>query len=461
MGSRRWLLFLLVTVAVEAALALTVRLNALSEFAQAGKHAQYVVTLIGLLWMPLLLVAVAGVARALLATHQQATREAGALVDVATTSHDWVWTADTEMRLTSSNERVTDLLGYLPAELYGRKLTALLPDAHKQEAMSLLATALRGRSGWDDVDYDWVHRDGHLVALQGSARPVLDAAGAIVGFRGTRRLVTTAMTEERSLHAVRRRIRDALDTDALDIALQPIVGIADGRMAGVEALARFRDGRPPDVWFAEAHDSGQNLELDLHAFRAALLLLPSLPPTAYLSVNATPQLIVDPAMQHALLDSDLLLDRLVLEITEHVAIDDYDALHIALEPLRTRGLRLAIDDTGAGYASLAHVLELRPDIIKIDRSLITAITSDPAKRSLVTALVLLALDLNAEITAEGVETPSELETIATLGVDCVQGYLLARPTTDPELWQTWWNRNWLQPTALMPTPRKRSSEVSR
>lgn len=398
-----------------------------------------------MLWILLLLVAVAGVGRTLLAAQQQAAREAGALVDVAMTSHDWVWTADSELRLTSSNNRVTDLLGYLPADLYGRTLTALLPDADARKLALVLATALRDGSGWDDVEHDWVHRDGRLVPLQGSARPVIDAAGAIVGFRGTRRLVTTAMSEERSLLAVRRRIRDALDTGALDIALQPIVGVAKGRTTGVEALARFRDGRPPDVWFAEARESGQSLELDLHVFRAALRQLPSLPPAAYLSVNATPELIVDPALQHTLLDSDMPLDRLVLEITEHVSIDDYDALHAALGPLRKRGLRLAIDDTGAGYASLAHVLRLRPDIIKIDRSLITTITSDPARRSLVTALVLLALDLDAEVTAEGVETPSELETIATLGVDCVQGYLLARPTTDPVLWRTWWTRNWLQP----------------
>jgi len=118
-----------------------------------------------------------------------------------------------------------------------------------------------------------------------------------------------------------------------------------------------------------------------------------------------------------------------------------------LAPARERGVRLAVDDTGAGYASLNHVLQLRPDIIKIDRSLITGLSSDPARRSLVTALVLLALDLGASVTAEGVETPQELETLASLGVDDAQGYLLARPTTNALRWRHWYDRNWLYPQA--------------
>ena len=123
-----------------------------------------------------------------------------------------------------------------------------------------------------------------------------------------------------------------------------------------------------------------------------------------------------------------------------------DRKHARLQAWEQRGRSSAVDDTGAGYASFSHVLQLRPDIIKIDRSLIAKLTTDPARRSLVTALVLLALDLDACVTAEGVETPSELETIATLGVDQVQGYLLARPTSDSERWRRWWTRNWLYPS---------------
>lgn len=445
MRSRRWLGFLLVTVAGEAVLAVTIRLQELQLFLAGDRHAPAVTGVIGLVWLPLLLVAAFGLARALADARQRATGDARALTDVAGTSHEWVWAADTELRLTYSNDRVQELLGYQPAELYGRPLLSLLAADQERRAKEVLAAALAGGSGWDDLEFGWVHQDGHVVALQGTAVPVRDASGVIVGFRGTRRLVTSAMTSERSLLAARHRINEALDGQTLDIALQPIVSLLDGRLVGAEALARFPDGRAPDRWFAEARETAQNLALDLLAFRTALQLLPVMPHDSYLSINASPELIMDPALQSLLLDGGVPLERVVIEVTEHVAIHSYDEIHTALAPLRERGVRLAVDDTGAGYASLTHVLQLRPDIIKVDRSLIAKVTSDPARRSLVTALVLLALDLDASVTAEGVETPSELETLGALGVDHVQGYLLARPTTDTGRWQPWWTRNWLYP----------------
>ena len=152
---------------------------------------------------------------------------------------------------------------------------------------------------------------------------------------------------------------------------------------------------------------------------------------------------MDCAFASRLLDSTLLLHRLVIEITEHVAISDYDVQNEALKSLRERGVRLAVDDTGAGYASLSHVLQLRPDIIKIDRSLIARLPTDPARRSLVTALVLLALDIGATVTGEGVEEEAaELETLATLGVGFAQGYFLARPTADDGAWVSWADQEW-------------------
>jgi EAL domain-containing protein (putative c-di-GMP-specific phosphodiesterase class I) len=154
---------------------------------------------------------------------------------------------------------------------------------------------------------------------------------------------------------------------------------------------------------------------------------------------------MDRTFASRLLDSGLPLDRLVIEITEHVAISDYNLQNEALKSLRDRGVRLAVDDTGAGYASLSHVLQLRPDIIKIDRSLIAGVATDPARRSLVTALVLLALDIGATVTGEGIEELAELDMLATLGVDHAQGYLLGRPTIDPAAWQQWAGQTWDTP----------------
>jgi EAL domain-containing protein (putative c-di-GMP-specific phosphodiesterase class I) len=237
--------------------------------------------------------------------------------------------------------------------------------------------------------------------------------------------------------AARQRVDQVLQRRAVDVALQPVIDLTTGRIAGTEALARFADGRPPDIWLAEAVETGQGLAMDRLAFTTALRQLKRLTTPCYLSVNATPELIVQGQLTALISEQRVPLDRLVIELTEHVKISNYADLHVSLAQLRERGVRLAVDDTGAGYASFNHVLQLKPDIIKIDRSLIANVNADPARRSLITALVLLALDLNATVVGEGVETMAELSTLADLGVDCAQGYLLARPSTERARWRRW------------------------
>ena len=242
------------------------------------------------------------------------------------------------------------------------------------------------------------------------------------------------------------------------MALQPIVDLTSGRVLGVEALARFHDGRSPDAWFADARDAGRTGDLDELTFNAALPLLGLIPDSVYLSVNASPELLMDAGFVERLHESALPLARMVIEITEHARVADYADLNAALTPLRARGVRFAIDDTGAGYASLSHVLQLNPDIIKLDRALIANLDDDRARRSLVTALVLLALDIGASVTGEGVETDTQKDTLATLGVDQAQGYLLARPTTDRNVWQGWCRRSWV-PRGVAAAPAQRPKPV--
>lgn len=438
------LAFLLLTLVVEVAFALVLRAPAVDDFFGGNRDSGTLLRVVALCWIPVQAVAVVGVWRALRSARQREARGSDqVLADVASASHDWVWAADRDLRVTYSNARVTELLGYTQQEVQGRTLLRYLMSDSAARLYEVLQQALGSGRGWEDLELDWVDRDGRVVRLQGVAVPVRDSAGMIVGFRGVRRLVTSAMENERSLAAASQRIRETVQTGAVDIALQPIVSLTTGRVAGVEALARFRDGRGPDQWFREARETGLALELDQLTFRAALELLPSLPDDVYLSVNASPGLILDPALNRMLLSGDVPLERVVLEVTEHVEIARYDDVHEALAPLRERGLRVAVDDTGAGYASLTHVLQLRPDLIKLDRSLIADVSTDPARRSLITALILLSLDLGATVTAEGVETEMELETLMSLGLDNVQGYLLARPTTEAPSWQSWWTRNWL------------------
>ena len=280
-----------------------------------------------------------------------------------------------------------------------------------------------------------------VAGLVGSGLLLLVAIGLFVALVTARRQLRWHLGTDRSSlaahEAARHRIDHVLQRQDLDIALQPVIDLTTGRLVGTEALARFRDGRPPDIWLAEATETGQSLLLDQLAFVSAVKLLSRLPANCYLSVNATPELILHGRLDECLAKMRLPLTRLVIEVTEHAKVRSYGELLTCLAPLRERGVRLAIDDTGAGYASFNHVLQLRPDVIKIDRSLIANITDDAARRSLVTALVLLALDLGASVTAEGVETSSELRTLATLGVDCGQGYLLARPSLDHARWGRW------------------------
>jgi EAL domain-containing protein (putative c-di-GMP-specific phosphodiesterase class I)/putative methionine-R-sulfoxide reductase with GAF domain len=232
-------------------------------------------------------------------------------------------------------------------------------------------------------------------------------------------------------------IRDLLAAQAVDIALQPIINLATGQWSGTEALARFPgSGRRVDEIFALANEAGLGPDLELLCLRLALDRLSDLPASVYLSVNMSPNGIADPRFA-ATMATCPALDQVVLEVTEHAPVDKYAALLAALAPLRAAGVRLAVDDVGAGYASFRHVLQLHPDILKIDRSLVEGIAGDRALRSLAGNLVLLALDLRAVVIAEGVETSADLDVLGTLGVDMAQGYLFAPPTTDPAVWARW------------------------
>lgn len=245
--------------------------------------------------------------------------------------------------------------------------------------------------------------------------------------------------------AARQRMVDLLDRGTLTIAMQPIIDLQRDGCVGVEALARFPDGRGPDVWFREAHMMGLGVELELLAVTTALGRTPELPLDFGVSINASPSLILDPRLAATIYHSGFPLDRLTLEITEHAAVTEYDDIRSALLELRERGVRLAVDDMGAGFASFSHVLKLRPDVIKLNRSMIIEIATNPAKRAFVTAIVLLALELDATITAEGIETGEELDAVESLGVDHAQGFHLGRPDPLASTWRSWSGRRWMAP----------------
>jgi EAL domain-containing protein (putative c-di-GMP-specific phosphodiesterase class I) len=220
----------------------------------------------------------------------------------------------------------------------------------------------------------------------------------------------------------------AFSNGVLAVVHQPIVDLDLGWPVGYEALARFdlepRQG--PDVWFAAAHRAGCGAELEALAVERALETLPLVPGDCYLAINVSPDTILTPRLQ-ALLTAVESPERIVLEVTEHAAVADYDALAAALAPHRRRGLQLAIDDTGAGFASLRHVLRLEPDVIKLDRWFADRVERDRGARALAGALAMFALEMEITAVAEGIERPAQLTVLHNLGVTRGQGYLFARP----------------------------------
>lgn len=226
---------------------------------------------------------------------------------------------------------------------------------------------------------------------------------------------------------IEQRIKSVLDGDHLSIVYQPIYHVAENRIVGFESLSRItvKPLRSPDVWFNEAAKIGHGPALETHAIRTALQGLKHLPDDVYISVNASPDTILNDAIANAF--TEMPLHRLVLEVTEHALIDRYEDIATAISPLKKKGMRIAVDDTGAGYASFRHILNLAPDIIKLDISLTRNIDSDRSRRALAAALVRFAEETGSKIVAEGVETAPELHTLRQLGVNKAQGYLLGRP----------------------------------
>jgi EAL domain-containing protein (putative c-di-GMP-specific phosphodiesterase class I) len=229
----------------------------------------------------------------------------------------------------------------------------------------------------------------------------------------------------------RRRIEQALASDEPAMVFQPIVELASGTIVGAEALARFSatPQRTPDVWFAEAVEVGLDVALEMAAVSRALSHLADFPPEVYLSVNVSPRTLVSRELVEVFdLHSP---EEVVVELTEHVQILDYNALAGALGRLRSLGARFAVDDTGSGFSTLQHILRLGPEIIKLDRLLIHDIQANPAKRAMAAALVAFGRDTGTAVVAEGIETRPELDVLAGLGIAYGQGYYLGRPAPLP------------------------------
>jgi len=236
--------------------------------------------------------------------------------------------------------------------------------------------------------------------------------GGWIGARRQRRLID-AVLAERSVRMV----------------FQPIVDGATMRQVGAEALARFArpDYPGPEQWFAAALAVGRGLPLQLLATEAALADAVKLPEDCYVAINVGPEALMSSELVPMLLSSAVAADRLVVELTEHTKISDYTPMRRARQGLADHGIRFSVDDVGAGYASLRHVLALQPDMAKLDRDLIIGFEHDKARQALVMAALTFAHSQDFILVAEGVETPGEARVLAELGMDQLQGNAIGRP----------------------------------
>jgi EAL domain-containing protein (putative c-di-GMP-specific phosphodiesterase class I)/AmiR/NasT family two-component response regulator len=238
--------------------------------------------------------------------------------------------------------------------------------------------------------------------------------------------------EAAAAREARDRVARVLAERAVRTVFQPVVDLSTGTVAGVEALSRFdaEPARGPHLWFAEAAEAGLGVALEVLAVERALEALGDLPEPMFLAVNVSPTALLSPDLR-ASCSADAAR-RLVLELTEHVPVEDYEALTRAVAPYRAAGARLAVDDAGAGHAGFRHLVGLAPDVVKMDMSITRRIQSVAAQRALASALVHFTDETGTRLLAEGIEDAGELDTLRGLGVGWGQGYLLARPQPLPE-----------------------------
>ncbi|MCZ2814821.1 EAL domain-containing protein [Modestobacter sp. VKM Ac-2984] len=259
--------------------------------------------------------------------------------------------------------------------------------------------------------------DKGLTKRDQSLMTVLASAAAV--------LIEPSVRERERRSELLGRLEPVVSGGGPVVLLQPIVDLATGLRVGSEALSRFPAawGKAPDVCFEEAHSVGLGHELELLALRRAADHLGVV--EGYVAMNVSPATLVQP--EFAALMETLPLDRVLLELSEHDQVADYAALAAVLGPFRARGMRLAIDDVGAGFSSLRHIVITAPDVIKLDRSIVSGVDTDPVLTRLVASLVEFGHGCGAGVVAEGIETAPEAAVLRGLGVDLGQGWHFGRP----------------------------------
>ncbi len=322
-------------------------------------------------------------------------------------------------------------------------LLRLPPGGRSKLEGWLLEQAIKRQAEWESRFRDAEATEARLLAgvsvieadLHGSTEPEGDPDRI---YEAMKRAMVHGQRDGSLVRSMKlRALKQLIAEHAIMSVYQPIISLQpDGpSLFGYEALARFAKQEwfaGPQQLFAFAEQEGLAYRLDRLARRKALDGIGSLQPDQRLFINVQAQIMNDPHFTPGRTLS--MLERrglsphnVVFEITERTSIDDFGAMKKALEHYRSQGFQIAIDDVGAGYSSLQSIVELRPDYIKVDRSIIDRIDEDDVKLHILHTLVQLAYKLDVSIIAEGIEREEELVAVKKLGVHYAQGYLLGRP----------------------------------
>jgi PAS domain S-box-containing protein len=319
-----------------------------------------------------------------------------------------------------------ELLGYEPSELVG---TWAYDHFHPDDVSRV---SLAHQSALAGAPYTFAYRlrrkSGEWLWVETTTRVILEDGEPVEALCSTRPIESRQTIEQITSDKQTEwfeRIREVVRDESIHMVFQPVLDLETGGTCAVEALARF-PGDPsltPDRWFSEAWEVGLGLPLELLAIRKAADAIPRLPAGIGLSVNASPPTVASDAFMPSF-DST---DRVTVELTEHLQIRDYRSFAGAIGPMRNAGGQIAIDDFGAGYASLRHILRLRPEWIKLDISLTERIDENPLAHAMASALASFGKEVGLQLVAEGIETEEELDALTDVGFRYGQGFYFGVP----------------------------------
>jgi PAS domain S-box-containing protein len=285
-------------------------------------------------------------------------------------------------------------------------VVAQAPVRHDERLIGLLAVNIRASA-----------RDVAVIEAMPALVEFADLAGALIGR-------DVAANSEAGL--ARDYILGTIANKAFQPVFQPIAELGPDDVVGYEALTRFDDGADPQAVFSQAASVGLGIELEIATLEACLEASIGLAQSTWLNLNASPDLIMSGEPFMRLIRG---FDRhLVIEVTEHTAILNYPAFRAAVAALGPN-VELAVDDAGVGFASLRHILELRPAFVKLDRWLVADLHNDHARQAMIVGLRHFAQATGCRLIAEGIEIEHELAVLRSLNVALGQGYLMGHPLT--------------------------------